>query len=447
MPRLRLLLLCLCLMIPVVPLLAQRAGEGCPPDFAGLLAPRLVAGEGARVVPGGAPNRLRDAPSLNAAQIGAADPGTPVDVLDGPVCDVAGGVVWWQVRAGEVVGWTAEGVLPDDFFLEPVPGIRSAVPTPTFPAPVPGQITPENAANLDVLQELPFGSRVALFAPDGSQLALSNNFGAFVYALPTFERIDRFMGVDVASGALCCLSRDGRWLVRQGDHPALYSLVNEDSLPLPGDVTHASDVAVTSGVRPLVIYAVGEGYGSPDSPQIYVYDTGSQVVARQWDHPAQWGASIALSWDETRLMAGGDGLRLYDIGTGEWTDVGGAPSSGDVAYRPVAGDAAQEIAVGGGRALALLNLADRMWREYALTRGSTPARIAFSPNGRLVAAVTRELEGDFGGDARFHLFDAESGALLLEEDWYAGGFAFSPDGTLLIVSDGNERTWVLGEGG
>jgi hypothetical protein len=60
-----------------------------------------------------------------------------------------------------------------------------------------------------------------------------------------------------------------------------------------------------------------------------------------------------------------------------------------------------------------------------------------------MAAVGEELEGDpFSGEPRFNLFDVDTGNLLLDTGDYRGGFAFSPDGTLLVVSDGNTR--ILG---
>jgi hypothetical protein len=84
---------------------------------------RLKVGEQARVTgkPGDPPNRVRDNPSLSATQIGSLEPGTMVEILEGPVC--ADGLVWWKVSedewyGGGVAGWTAEGD-GKEYWLEP----------------------------------------------------------------------------------------------------------------------------------------------------------------------------------------------------------------------------------------------------------------------------------------------------------------------------------------
>lgn len=192
----------------------------------GLLPPRLAVGEAARVIPGGVPNRLRDQPSTRGAQVGMAQPETTLTVIGWPVCDAASGIVWWQVQFGNVTGWTAEGLLPDEYFLEPV-----------------------------------------------------------------------------------------------------------------------SEAGIA------------------------------------------FGAS--------------SGVFLFDLGRGTG-------------------------------------------RTFEITGGSTGGRIGFNPDGRLMAVVGIEVEGDFDSPApRFNLFDVETGELLLDTAEYVGVFAFSPDGTLLVVSDGG-ATRILG---
>ena len=117
---------------------------GCPVDFAGYLAPRLTAGDFARIGAEGQPNRMRAAPSLESEQIGLIAPGTTVEVLDGPVCEPASQIVWWQVRDGSLIGYTAESQA-SDYFLEPVePGSVPLVPAvrdPITAFSAPGLVT------------------------------------------------------------------------------------------------------------------------------------------------------------------------------------------------------------------------------------------------------------------------------------------------------------------
>jgi hypothetical protein len=73
---------------------------------------RLQTGGQAQVAgkPGDPPNRVRTEPNLNADQIGLIEPGTIVDLLEGPVC--ADGLVWWKIAHSSLPGgegWTAEG--------------------------------------------------------------------------------------------------------------------------------------------------------------------------------------------------------------------------------------------------------------------------------------------------------------------------------------------------
>lgn len=84
------------------------------------LPPRLEPDGAGRVLPG-SPNNVRDGIGTGANVVGQIPGGESFLVIDGPVCDE--GIAWWQVAyeaaAGDVLGWTAEGVAPD-YFLEPL---------------------------------------------------------------------------------------------------------------------------------------------------------------------------------------------------------------------------------------------------------------------------------------------------------------------------------------
>lgn len=119
----------------------------CPPGYPGYLTPRLQIGGQGQVPAGNAPNRLRETPSLTGVQIGTVGSGAIFAIVGGPAC--ADGIVWWQVAANNQTGWTAEGQLPDTYYVEPVGTVpATAAPslptfTPAAPTSAPAQPTPE----------------------------------------------------------------------------------------------------------------------------------------------------------------------------------------------------------------------------------------------------------------------------------------------------------------
>jgi hypothetical protein len=94
----------------------MEAGMGM--SCVGLMPTRLVVGQQGRVTPGD-PNRMRSNPSTNSEIVGQI-PGEGVfNVINGPVCDTADGIVWWQVEYDGGVGWTAEGQ-GGEYWTEPL---------------------------------------------------------------------------------------------------------------------------------------------------------------------------------------------------------------------------------------------------------------------------------------------------------------------------------------
>lgn len=149
--------------IPVTPTL--------PPSTGCALAPRLRIGGTGMVVPG-LPNVLRDAPGLNASGsrvIGNLQEGAIFTVLNGPVC--RDGHQWWQVTAGGMTGWTAEGE-NTTYWLDPLmcangmmsqiaPGMRARV-TPGLPQRV--RTSPSTT----------FGAVIARIPAGGTMFVLNN---------------------------------------------------------------------------------------------------------------------------------------------------------------------------------------------------------------------------------------------------------------------------------
>ncbi len=87
------------------------------------MEPRLMIGREGRLTTS-TPSRVRETPSINGVQVGQIQPLTPFTILEGSVC--ADGIHWWRVSAGDLEGWTAEGV-EGEYLIDLV----ELVPTPT----------------------------------------------------------------------------------------------------------------------------------------------------------------------------------------------------------------------------------------------------------------------------------------------------------------------------
>lgn len=81
------------------------AGMSCP----GLPVSRLYPG-GLAIVTPGSPNNLRAEASAGSALLGQIPGGDIVDVVSGPVCDAANGLVWWEVNYQGTRGYTVESL-------------------------------------------------------------------------------------------------------------------------------------------------------------------------------------------------------------------------------------------------------------------------------------------------------------------------------------------------
>jgi hypothetical protein len=98
-------------------IIVEPPGSTPPSGCANALAAHLTVGGQGRVTPG-LPNKMRSAPSINAAQVGNI-PGEGVfTVVAGPEC--GDGFLWWQVNYEGTIGWTASGD-SSEYWVEPVP--------------------------------------------------------------------------------------------------------------------------------------------------------------------------------------------------------------------------------------------------------------------------------------------------------------------------------------
>jgi hypothetical protein len=127
--------------------------SNCPTDYAGYLAPRLQVGGEAQLIAGETPNRIRTQPSVNAQQVGLIQQGDIVYVIDGPSCDDTSQIIWWKVGDMAASGWTAEGQLPNHYFLMPIQSLPPATVNPS------ATLSPSATSTLR-FQAVPIGSAV-----------------------------------------------------------------------------------------------------------------------------------------------------------------------------------------------------------------------------------------------------------------------------------------------
>ena len=197
---------------------------------------RLAVGAEAQVRPDGLSHNVRQSASLTAARIGQLSPGERFAIIGGPGC--GNNLVWWQVEAGDLSGWTAEGQ-NGVYWLEPLstpapaPAPTSApqaiAPTRTPDAAAPGTpeaaqvfalptgdqaIVPENAAALVRLVELPIGDTITgiAWSPEGDVLAASATLGTWLFDAVGFALTPRLLAVPNGPTHAVAFTPDGTLL-------------------------------------------------------------------------------------------------------------------------------------------------------------------------------------------------------------------------------------------
>jgi Tol biopolymer transport system component len=158
-------LLLIIAFVGLTPMWAQdNTATPCPAS----LSPRLMAGGRGRVLPG-QPNYVRAVASIKYEPIGRIGAGEQFDVVDGPIC--AENYVWWFIKAGTLVGWTAEGDGTTDW-LESLPANTTAA-QPEIALIIAPDVFVMNAdgSHLRNLSHTADVVEMLQWSPDGSQIA------------------------------------------------------------------------------------------------------------------------------------------------------------------------------------------------------------------------------------------------------------------------------------
>ncbi|NJO84707.1 MAG: hypothetical protein HC828_19365, partial [Blastochloris sp.] len=306
----------------------------CPPNFEGYLTPQVGVGGQGRIEPGGTPNRVRDLPGISGAQIGLINAGTVFDIIGGPSCDAQTGVIWWLVDTGALQGWTAEGVLPDDYYIEPLgeqpAAAASSGPVTVLDGPLPDErsiitadalaagLTPLGALRLETsrINDIAFNADMSLMA-----VAVSESLN--VYRLPELEQVASFPRE--ASGFIGAVAF-------HPDNVRVYyaSIAPDRSSVMVADVTTntseillrdvinvVNTIAVSPDGTRLVLSTGAISGGNPQPPALLIVDLETDSSLLYDDSASVSIFTAGYSPDGTLIAYVGDSLRVVDAETFE----------------------------------------------------------------------------------------------------------------------------------
>ena len=468
-----------CDLLPVLDpaMVASGTVHFCPPDYHGLLPPRIDIGEGrARIASHSIANRLRAAPDIAAEQIGEIPPRAVLDaVLDGPACKPPH--VWWQAQAGDLIGWTVESDIDINFYyLEPVANQGAAGQSRPDPANRGPSASEQPASNLiihsanthalDTIKLLHIESpQVIAWSPSGAELAVVSGSGSverYNYPDSRLAPIRANTGRATALAyrpdekALAVGGADGSVSIDDmpGDQPAADSLTLGE---LDGRVrglawTRAGDrLAAVSGEERLKL-ARRAGTLKLWELSKAAEEDNQLLLHYAFPYPL---TSVAFSADDRLLAVTGESLRdkraglwIYRVADGALlfskalAPAGGAsralaspdPALGDFVYS--SGDSLYQIDINSGADQRIYHQAGMALPRFAFRRQVIPDAEA------LLAATTIQPNGE----TRLRVANAlnpYSPAMTL--DAAPSDIAFSPDGRALAIAEPEaDRVLVLG---
>lgn len=475
--------------------LVQVTPTPCPADFAGFLPSRLRVGIGASVTRAAlAGNRLRVTPSIDGLQVGLITPNTTADVIGGPSCDLVSRLVWWQVSYNGVIGWTAEGALPDDYYLDPASATGQPIPlTPTTAAnAAPGNaiglpaertlpeelsaITTATATTLrplagieDTASDLTFA---ATFQPNNGRITLGTGAGIASYTLPDLQAdlpasfaVENLTAVQYVGGDILLYGTGAGEIggLLLGDDPvALDTLrVDETVNAIAGAQVQPPperrDPANPDAFEVRVAVGSGALYGGEGEEQISLFTFSSEgdlLTSLQADADF-YVRGVAISHDGRFVAYTDTATRILNFDTGDEllelaTDNLAAPFAW---LSPQEFDPATPIpledtrfAYDNGGEITVRSLAeDGDASAVTMTDPTSDAAAAqaidlvFSPGGDLLIALYAESFGETGDPqppaARLVVYDAATGDALYEATLRNGSsVAINDSATLMAVT-------------
>lgn len=406
----------------------EAAPSNCPPGYTGYLPPRLVVGGQGRIGESGTANRLRARPALSAEQIGLIQPGTTVDVLDGPSCEDATKIIWWRVNDNGTIGWTAEG-LNGNYFLDPVAGgpldlpqERSIIDAETFSA-------------VTTLATVAFPNATSVAFSDNGLVAIGGQQGLLIYDLATLQQLDLNINIQ-PNVALVAFSPDSHYLAftTQDDQLFVVDTTTGVTITPANPPPTKIDALAFSASNLLAVGGVGVTGDPFKAPAWYMYDIPNQRQLAV--HPTDSSVTaVAFSPDGSMFAWTDRALNVISVADGAslLSQPIATPAPGGLAWRPnLPAGTPNQIAYADGAHVLMLTLGGQ-GQSYGDAPAFFPGVIRFSPDGSIVAAMNLQAAGSTTPTV-VNAFDVESGDVLYGTGFEIGrDFDFSPDSTLIVL--------------
>jgi hypothetical protein len=337
-------------------------------------------------------NRLRDQPSINAAQVGEMPNGVAFKVVAGPQC--ADEIVWWQVDYDGTVAWTAEGQA-GEYFVEPFPPL--ALPPRDL-------ITTANVAQVTFFAQAEgnFLARLA-WSADSKTLALLGAIGSealWLYAPDTLTQPPTLLEVPYGGlNDLALLSNNQQAFFTTTDGGAYLWNIQDD-------FTFREALFLKTHQEKTVIA---------------INPAGTQFAA------AGFNAATNVNIDKAYALV------LWDIAS--VAQLAALPSAAQIIEMAYSPDGTKLVTVDTAGTVQIIPMTAPYTPVVLANVGARDA--VFSPNGQFIALAK---------SSGIDLLDAATGQVIATYTGHLGtvnAVAFSPDNTLLasVSEDGTLRLW------